>query len=72
MAFPNDYNLSDDEQALFDRVVQAGFEKIVVVLNTASVMDSSFFADNPSVDAAIICYAAGMEGGQRHGRRPLR
>ncbi len=58
-----DYMLSDSEKAMIDRVTAAGFRKVVVVLNTGAVIDSSWFKGNKNIDAVLLNWQAGMEGG---------
>ena len=57
-----DYYLSDDEKALVDRVKNS-FEKIVVLLNIGGVTDTSWFNKDPKIQAAMIIWQPGMEGG---------
>ena len=61
--FPRgDYVLTDAEAAMVKKVT-AAFDKVVVVLNVGSVFDTTFFRDNPSIQAALMAWQAGLEGG---------
>ncbi len=54
--------LSDREKAMVDTVC-AAFEKVVVLLNTGAMIDTSWFADNPKIASALMIWQGGMEGG---------
>ena len=58
-----DFQLSDVESRLIADVKDAGFKKIVVVLNVTGVMDSSWFVDDDAIDAVLLVYLPGMVGG---------
>ena len=61
--FPKgDYMLTDAEAAMIERVT-AAFARVIVVLNVGSVFDTSFFKDNPGIQAALMAWQAGLEGG---------
>lgn len=57
-----DYYLTDDEEKLLDETAKAGFKKIVVVVNSGALIDLSFI-DRYPVDALILVWQPGMEGG---------
>lgn len=57
-----DYVLSDTEKSLVDRAVKL-FSKVVVVLNAGAVLDCEYFAENSGVQAVLMGWQAGMEGG---------
>ncbi|MCQ2463307.1 MAG: glycoside hydrolase family 3 C-terminal domain-containing protein, partial [Clostridia bacterium] len=57
-----DYILSDTEKSLVDRAVKL-FSKVVVVLNAGAVLDCEYFAENDGVQAVLMGWQAGMEGG---------
>ncbi|MGN0745808.1 MAG: glycoside hydrolase family 3 protein [Aristaeellaceae bacterium] len=61
-AFDGDYFLSREEAALVERVT-AAFPRVAVVLNTGGMMDTTWFKDNPRIQAALLAWQAGMEGG---------
>jgi len=61
--FPKgDFVLTDAEAAMVDQV-KAAFDRVVVVLNVGGVFDTSFFKDDPAIDAALMAWQAGLEGG---------
>ena len=61
--FPKgDFVLTDGEAALIEQV-KAAFETVIVVLNTGSVFDTSFFRDDPGISAVLLGWQAGLEGG---------
>ena len=61
--FPKgDYVLTDAEAAMVEKVT-AAFDSVVVVLNVGSVFDTAFFRDNPRIQAALMAWQAGLEGG---------
>ena len=61
--FPKgDFVLTDEEEALINQVKLA-FDTVIVVLNTGSVFDTSFFRDDPGIDAVLLGWQAGLEGG---------
>jgi beta-glucosidase len=62
-ASKGDYYLSDSEQTLVNQVIGAGFQHIVVVLNVGSVVDSEWFKNNAKIDAVLLPWQGGMEGG---------
>ena len=57
-----DYYLTDKEKTLLE-MVKKHFPKIVVVLNTGAVMDTSWFVHDPSIGAVLLAWQGGMEGG---------
>ena len=57
-----DYYLTDKEKKLLV-VVKKHFPKIVVVLNTGAVMDTSWFVRDPQIGAVLLAWQGGMEGG---------
>lgn len=61
-ATKGDYYLSDAEEELITRVA-AKFDKVIVVLNVGAVTDTSWINDIPGVDAVLVGWQAGMEGG---------
>jgi len=61
--FPKgDFVLTDAEAAMIEKVT-AAFGTVIVVLNVGSVFDTSFFRDNPRIQAALMGWQAGLEGG---------
>ncbi len=57
-----DFYLNEEEQRLVRDVTNA-FEHVVVVLNVGSMVDTSWFKDNDKIDAVLLGWQAGMEGG---------
>ena len=61
--FPKgDFVLTDAEAAMVAKV-KAAFDTVIVVLNVGGVFDTSFFRDDPAIQAALMGWQAGMEGG---------
>lgn len=60
---PGGYYLSADEEKMIEAVCGAGFDRVVAVLNVASVIDSSWFKDNDKIDGVLLAWLGGMEGG---------
>ena len=59
---PGDYYLSDLEKNLLDRVCGL-FARVVVVINSGAPIDCEYFAENPKVQAILMGWQGGMEGG---------
>ena len=57
-----DFYLTDVEQKMVDDVT-AAFKHSVVVLNVGGMVDVSWIKSNPKIDAALLAWQAGMEGG---------
>ena len=57
-----DFYLSDAEAKLVEQVT-ANFAKVIVVLNVGGVVDTTWFAKNDKIQAALFAWQAGMEGG---------
>ncbi len=53
--------LSDSEKLMIKTVCDA-FENVVVLLNTGAMIDTSWFADNDKIQAALMIWQGGMEG----------
>lgn len=58
----SDYCLTNAEQAMVDAVCEK-FSDIVVVLNVGGMVDTSWFAHNDKIPAAVLAWQGGMEGG---------
>lgn len=56
------FNLSDTERKMVDTVCE-NFAHVVVLLNTGAMIDTSWFADNDKIEAAVMIWQGGMEGG---------
>ena len=57
-----DFYLTDREQQLVEQVT-AQFDHTVVVLNVGGMVDVSWARSNPKIDAVLLAWQAGMEGG---------
>ncbi len=58
----SDYCLTNAEQAMVDAVCD-NFADVVVVLNVGGMVDTSWFAHNDKIPAAVLAWQGGMEGG---------
>ena len=56
------FELSDKEKNMVDTVC-ANFKNIIVLLNTGAMIDTSWFAENDKIKAAVMIWQGGMEGG---------
>ena len=56
------FELSKEERAMVETVCE-NFKNIIVVLNTGAMIDSSWFAYNDKIGAALMMWQGGMEGG---------
>ena len=54
--------LSDKEKSMVEKVC-CNFSKVVVLLNTGAMIDTSWFAENDRIQAALMIWQGGMEGG---------
>ena len=57
-----DFYLTDTEQKMVNDVT-AAFDHTVVVLNVGGMVDVSWAKNNPKIDAVLLAWQAGMEGG---------
>ena len=57
----NDFDLTKEEKALLDNI-KSNFDKVIVVLNIGSVIDTNWSFDD-DIDAVLISWQGGMEGG---------
>ena len=55
------FDLSAEEKEMVDTVC-ANFDKVVVLLNTGAMIDTSWFASNDKIGAALMIWQGGMEG----------
>ncbi|WP_408071280.1 glycoside hydrolase family 3 C-terminal domain-containing protein [Butyrivibrio sp. JL13D10] len=61
--FPKgDFYLTDNEEKLIDEVSKT-FEKTIVVLNVGGVVDTKWIKNNSNINAALLAWQGGMEGG---------
>ena len=58
-----DYYLNSSEKNMLSAVCNAGFAHVVVVLNIGGVIDTSWLEQFPAVDAVLVAWQPGMEGG---------
>ncbi len=56
------FELSAEEKLMVETVCN-NFDKVIVLLNTGAMIETSWFADNDKVDAALMIWQGGMEGG---------
>ena len=55
--------LTTEEQAMFDAIAEAGFEKVIVLFNTTNVMECGFLEDpDYGIDAAMYIGLPGQSG----------
>lgn len=56
-----DFYLSDQEEALV-RQAREHFKHVIVTLNVGGIVDTTWFASDPAIEAALFIGQAGMEG----------
>ncbi len=56
------FELSESEKNMVNTVCK-NFDKVIVLLNAGSMIDTSWFSDNNKIDAALMIWQGGMEGG---------
>ncbi len=56
------FSLSDNEKEMVEKVT-LNFKNVVVLLNTGAMIDTSWFAKNDKIAAALMIWQGGMEGG---------
>lgn len=61
-AIAGDYYLTSEEQSLLEQVCKA-YDRVVLVINTGSVIDLSFADALPNIMAIVYYVQAGQEGG---------
>ena len=57
-----DFYLSARERALVDQVTE-GFDRVIVVMNVGGMVDTSWFRENERIQAVLMAWQGGMEGG---------
>lgn len=57
-----DFYLTQAENAMVEAVKQT-FDKVIVVMNVGGMVDSSWFKEDDAVDAVLMAWQGGMEGG---------
>lgn len=61
--FPDgDFCLTPNEKKTLE-TVKANFKKVIVVLNVGGVIESNWIKSDDSIDAALLAWQGGMEGG---------
>lgn len=60
--YSTSYYLSNKEKAMINQV-KAAFDKVIVVLNVPGATDTSWFVNDDEIDAALLAWLPGMEGG---------
>lgn len=58
----SDYCLTNSEQAMVDKVCRS-FSEVAVVLNVGGMVDTTWFARDRRIPAAVLAWQGGMEGG---------
>ena len=56
------FNLTPAESEMISQVT-SNFSHVVVLLNVGAMISTSWFADNDAIDAAVMIWQGGMEGG---------
>ena len=57
-----DFYLSHREKEMVQQVCRF-FDKVVVVLNVGGVVDTAWFRENPKIQAVLLAWQCGIEGG---------
>lgn len=57
-----DFYLSNAEQKMIEDA-KANFKKVIVVMNVGGMVDSTWFAKDDAVNAVLMAWQGGMEGG---------
>lgn len=57
-----DYYLSDIEKELIDKCAKL-FNKVIIVINSGATIDCEYFAERDDVQAILLSWQGGMEGG---------
>lgn len=57
-----DFCLSVDEAAMV-AAVKKSFSKVIVVMNVGGMVDTSWFAEDEGIDAVLMAWQGGIEGG---------
>ena len=57
-----DFYLSNAEQRMVD-VVKQNFKKVIAVMNVGGMVDTSWFCADPDIQAVLMAWQGGMEGG---------
>ena len=57
-----DYYLSDIEKKIIDDACKS-FKKVIIVINSGATIDCEYFAENDKIQAVLMSWQGGMEGG---------
>lgn len=57
-----DFCLSEKEREMVE-TVKENFQKVIVVLNIGGMFDTSWFVEDDQIQAALLAFQGGMEGG---------
>ncbi|HIS26493.1 MAG TPA: glycoside hydrolase family 3 protein [Candidatus Pullilachnospira intestinigallinarum] len=57
-----DFYLTAEEQKMVETVC-ANFDRVIVVLNVGGMVDTSWFRDNDRIQAVLLAWQGGIEGG---------
>ena len=60
--YDGDFYLSHEEEAMVHAVEEV-FPRIIVVLNTGGMMDTLWFKNNAKIQASLLAWQGGIEGG---------
>ncbi|MGM9680116.1 MAG: glycoside hydrolase family 3 C-terminal domain-containing protein [Eubacteriales bacterium] len=63
-ATKGDYYLSTGETRLIEKLISAGFENIVVVLNVGGIVDTTELLSYPEIKSILLAWQPGQNGGQ--------
>ncbi len=57
-----DFYLTKDEKTMIN-TVKANFAKVIVIINSGGITDTSWFCSDDGIQSALFAWVAGMEGG---------
>ncbi|MGM9637179.1 MAG: glycoside hydrolase family 3 C-terminal domain-containing protein [Eubacteriales bacterium] len=63
-ATKGDYYLSTGETRLIEKIISAGFENIVVVLNVGGIVDTTELLSYPEIKSILLAWQPGQNGGE--------
>lgn len=58
----SDFYLTQEEEAMMD-LVKMNFDKVIVVMNVGGMVDSAWMKEDDLIDAVLMAWQGGMEGG---------
>lgn len=59
---PSDFYLTSAEKAVIE-LAKTSFDKVIVVMNVGGMVDLSWIKEDSEIDAALMAWQGGMEGG---------